>query len=306
MLKTKFKNKNHHFNDKMMKTIFLITTIISATILVVIIGFIAFKGMKPFLAYGQLNVPFFSFLLGNRWFSSPNIYGVGFIIINTVFITLLAMIIAAPVGILTALFIAKIAPRKISHLLATIIELLAAIPSIVFGVFGRGYITKIVDNLATIFGVQSMGGLSTLSTALVLALMILPTITILSVAAINAVDIEMEKGSLALGASQTQTHFKVTLVAAKSGIFSGIILGVGRALGEATAVSMVAGNKMNGPSFDIFDITRTLTSTMLSGLHETFGLDYDIRFSVGLILILTILLSNLLLNTLKKKIGDIV
>ena len=114
-----------------------------------------------------------------------------------------------------------------------------------------------------------------------------------------------ELGSLALGASRTQTNFKVVLSAAKSGIFAGLVLGLGRAFGEATAVSMVAGNAMTGPTWNLFDITRTLTSTMLSGLKETTGLDYDIRFSVGIILMIIVLLTNLAIQYIKRKIGGV-
>jgi phosphate transport system permease protein len=287
-----------------MKQMVLMATLFSAAIIVVIITFITYRGVKPFFFYGSENVPIGLFLTGTRWFIAPNLYGVGFILLNTLFITFLAIAFAAPIGILTALFIAKMAPKPLATALEVSIELLSAIPSIVFGVFGRGYITKLVDGLALLFGVQTMGGLSTLSTALVLALMILPTITTLSLVSIKRVHKDMEHGALALGASKTHTYFSITLVAAKSGIFTSIILGVGRALGEATAVSMVAGNRMDGPTFDLFGITRTLTSTMLSNLKETFGLDYDIRFSVGIILILTIFLTNLLLHQIKRKLGD--
>ena len=158
--------------------------------------------------------------------------------------------------------------------------------------------------LAGTFGMTTAGGNSLLAVILLLAIMIFPTITSMSITAISSVDRALEEGSLALGATKTQTNFKVVLIAAKSGIFAGAILGIGRAFGEATAVAMVAGNKMFGPTFDLFDITRTLTSTMLSGLKETTGLDYDIRFSVGLVLMVVILVSNFLLNLAKKKVGN--
>jgi phosphate transport system permease protein len=134
-------------------------------------------------------------------------------------------------------------------------------------------------------------------------MMILPTITLMSVTSINAVNRDIELGSMALGATDTYTFFKISLPAAKSGIFAGIILGVGRALGEATAVSMVAGNAGTGPNINLFDTTRTLTSSMLLGLKETTGLDYDIRFSIGIVLIMVILISNMALNYVKKKVG---
>ncbi|MGD9761896.1 MAG: PstC family ABC transporter permease, partial [Candidatus Izemoplasmatales bacterium] len=207
--------------------------------------------------------------------------------------------------VLTALFIAKIAPKKLSGILRTVIELLAAIPSIVYGLFGSGVILNFVYNLAKTFGVQSPGGNSVLATVLVLALMILPTITALSEVAIRSVRSDIEKGSLALGATKTQTNFKVVLTSAKSGIFTAAILGTGRALGEATAVYLVAGNARSGPSFGLFDTTATLTSTMLQGLKETIGIDYDIRFSVGIVLMIIILLTNTILNLVKKRIGRV-
>lgn len=163
----------------------------------------------------------------------------------------------------------------------------------------------LVSSLAANFGFVTAGGSSLLAVILLLAIMIFPTITALSITAIRSVDKEIELGSLALGATATQTHFKVVLTAAKSGIFAGAILGIGRAFGEATAVAMVAGNKMFGPTFHLFDTTRTLTTTMLAGLKETTGLDYDIRFSAGLVLMAVILLSNLILNLVKKKVGKL-
>lgn len=283
----------------------LIPTILSASFVILIIFFISERGVAPFLPsqYGDMSVDFIKFMTGKTWFVPPNVYGVFFIVINTLYVVFLAALLAVPVSILTALFIAKMTPKTVSGFFMIVIELLAAIPSIVFGVFGLGVITKVVKSIAAIFGMQTAGGISALSTIFVLAIMIMPTITLLSITAIKAVNKELENNSLALGASKMQTMFKVTLVSAKSGIFAGIILGIGRALGEATAVSMVAGNAGSGPSFDIFNTTRTLTSTMLLGLKETTGVDYDIRFSVGVILIILIIVTNLLLNVAKKKIG---
>ncbi|MDD3478336.1 MAG: ABC transporter permease subunit, partial [Candidatus Izemoplasmatales bacterium] len=215
----------------------------------------------------------------------------------------LGAFLAGPISVSTALFITRMTPKPISKFFQTVIELLASVPSIVFGVFGLGVITKGVTWFAELLGRQTAGGISTLSTVLVLTIMILPTITLLSMTAINAVNPDLEKNSLALGATKMQTMFQITLVSAKSGIFAGVILGIGRALGEATAVSMVAGNAGSGPSFDLFSTTRTLTSTMLLGLKETTGMDYDIRFSVGMVLIILIILTNLGLNWLKKKVG---
>jgi len=190
--------------------------------------------------------------------------------------------------------------------LTTVVELLAAIPSVVYGVFASGVITAIVKRIANLFNYTTFGGNSMLAAILLLAIMIYPTITSMAVVAIRAVPESHELGSLALGASRTQTNFKVVLSSAKSGIFAGLILGLGRAFGEATAVSMVAGNAFTGPTLNPFNLVRTLTTTMLQGLHETVGTDYDIRFSVGIVLMLVILFNNLAINALRRKIesGD--
>lgn len=300
------KNEKKLKKDKFMKFLFMLAALISSSAIAVIIIFISIKGISPFLPgyeYGQQDIV--SFLTGTLWRKDQGIYGVGFIIINTLISSFGALLISFPLSVLTALFIAKIAPKKIAEVMTTVVELLASIPSVVYGVFASGTITVMVSSIASSFGRTTAGGSSLLAVILLLAIMIFPTITSLSITAIKSVDRDVELGSLALGATKTQTNFKVVLTSAKSGIFAGAILGIGRAFGEATAVAMVAGNKMFGPTFDLFDITRTLTTTMLAGLKETTGLDYDIRFSAGLVLMAVILLSNLLLNLMKKKVGNI-
>ncbi|MCF7924882.1 MAG: phosphate ABC transporter permease subunit PstC [Candidatus Izimaplasma sp.] len=306
----KIKNKKE-LADILIRGLFLFTTILSASFIVIIIIFVAEEGIKPFISNndGLGRVNFLQFITGTTWLKGTafqsNLYSVGFIIVNTLYISFLALLLSMPIGVLTALFIAKIAPKKISAILRTVVELLASIPSIVYGLFGSGVILVFVYNLANLFGIQSKGGNSVLATVLVLSIMILPTITALSEVAIRSVGKEIEHGSLALGATKTQTNFKVVLTSAKSGIFSAAILGIGRALGEATAVSLVAGNARSGPTLDFFETTATLTSTMLQGLKETTGLDYDIRFSVGIILMVVILITNALLNLAKRKIGNV-
>lgn len=300
--------KRKTITDKVVRYLLLSFTVFCSLVILVIIGFIIYKGLSPFIKTYEVDgvevkVNFWKFITGTTYFTYPNNYGALYIIINTIYVTLLALLIAVPISILTALFISKIAPKKIGKVLNAIIELLASIPSVIYGVFGAGIITIIVKNLASLFNYQSAGGLSTLASSLVLAMMIIPTITMVSVTSINAVKKDVILGSLALGASPIETNFKVVLVSAKHGIFSGIILGVGRALGEATAVSMVCGNKGSGPSFNIFDTTKTLTSAMLQNIHESSGLDYDIRFSIGLLLIIIIIVTNLLLNFINKKVG---
>lgn len=297
--------KRNKQTDKVFSLVFKAMAILSASFIVLIILFVFAKGISPFLpgyTYGQQNL--FAFLTGSVYRQDQALYGVGFIVINTLIASFLALLISFPLSVLTALFIVKIAPKSLSAIMQSVIELLASVPSVVYGVFAAGVITQLVDQIATYFGYVTFGGSSLLAVILLLAIMIFPTLTSMSITAIKAVSSDLEQASLALGATQTQTNFKVVLIAAKSGIFAGAILGLGRAFGEATAVAMVAGNKLFGPTFNLFDITRTLTSTMLVGLKETTGLDYDIRFSVGLVLIVVIFASNAILNAVKKRIGN--
>ncbi len=286
--------------------LFFIAFLASVSILFVIV-FIFIKGIKPFVSEYEIQgekyrVNFFSFLFGNTWLKGNADYSIGFIIVNTIYISLLTMLLTAPISIFTALVIVRMTPKPISATLNTIIEILASIPSVIYGMFGLGLVTGWAKNLSDLFHYQSAGGLSTFTVVLVLTMMSVPTVTMLSITSLKAVNSNLEKGSLALGASRSETNFKVILPAAKSGIFSGLILGLSRALGEATAVSMVAGNRLSGPSFNIFSTTRTLTSTMLSGISEASGLNYDIRFSVGIMLIFIIIFFNLLLRFFKKRL----
>lgn len=298
------RRKKRH--DRIARTVFATAGLIAAAMIVLIFFFVASRGVKVFLPLYEGGVQRLgAFLTGLRWRQDQAVYGVGFIMINTLITALGASLLAFPTSVLSALLITKIAPKRVSAVLTTIVELLAAIPSVVFGVFASGKITALVDGLAQRFGLTTFAGNSMLAVIILLAMMIYPTITSLAIVAIRSVPKSLEDGSLALGASKTQTNFKVVLSAAKSGIFAGLVLGLGRAFGEATAVSMVAGNAFTGPTWNPFMITRTLTSTMLSGLKETTGLDYDIRFSVGIVLMLVILASNALIHAMKRRIGGV-
>jgi len=318
-----YKENSKNINDKFLKYFLLIMTVLGSSIIVVILAIIFTDGIKPFLPtyqYGQVN--FKDFITGTRWIPGSQIFGVGYMIINTLYITFLAIVIIVPISILTALFISKIAPKNIAELMRTVIEILSSIPSVIFGLFGAVVIVKWSAELTGFYNhsllilskisfgllnfqpTHTVAGLSTLSAVLVLSMMIFPTITAIAETSIRAVPHSLEEASLALGASKVQTHFKVVLTSAKSGIFAGIILGVGRALGEATAVSLVAGNLSMGPTLNIFQPTQTLTSAMLLGIHESEGIGYDIRFSVALVLMVLILIVNVILNVVKKKVGS--
>lgn len=308
---TKKKWQKNALVDQSVKGILQVLAILSASFIFVIAGVILVKGITPFITNngGLGAVPLIPFLTGNTWLIGPtfqsNLYSVGFIIIQTIYVVFLSLMISFPVGALTALFIAKIAPKKLAELLRTVVEMLASIPSIIYGLFGAGVILQIVYDFSSLFGYQSKGGNSVLSAIIILALMTVPTITTVSEVAIRSVDKTLIHGSLALGASPTQTNFKVVLAAAKSGIFTSAILGVGRALGEATAISLVSGGRRSGLSFQLLDTTSTLTTTMLEGMKESAGLDYDIRFSVGIVLMIVILLTNFTLNFIKRKVGNV-
>ena len=289
-----------------MRAVFACCGLIAALMIVLIFYFVAQRGIQVFLpSYGEQRQSLWSFLTGMTWRQDQGVYGVAFVVINTLTTAIGAALIAFPLAVLTALYIVKLAPRQLRVVFTTIVELLAAIPSIVYGVFAAGSITHLVDRLAGVFGQITAGGVSQLTVILLLAIMIFPTICALSIVAIASVDRQLELGSLALGATPMQTNMKVVLSAARSGIVAGLVLGLGRAFGEATAVTMVAGNAMVGPTIGPFDPTRTLTSTMLAGLKETTGLDYDIRFSAGIVLMIIIVGTNLLIHLVRRRIGGI-
>ena len=297
--------------DRLFKYLLMTMTTIGSLLIIFIVVLIFINGIRPFLPnsiYGRIS--FWKFITGLRWTPGSRLYGVGYMIINTLYITFLSVLFVVPLSVLTALFIAKIAPKRLAELMRTVIEILASIPSVIFGMFGAAIVVQWINGMAHGLNqvlpgtpIYSVAGLSTLSAVLVLSMMIFPTITSIAETAIRAVPNTLEEASLALGATVTQTNFKVVLTSAKSCIFAGVILGVGRALGEATAVSLVAGNLSVGPTFSLFAPTQTLTSAMLLGIHESEGINYDIRFSIALVLIVLILVVNWLLNVVKAKVG---
>jgi phosphate transport system permease protein len=297
--------------DTIISGLLMILAMVASSFIVIIASFIAIRGILPFITnndgLGSVNV--LQFLTDTVWLRGETFlstaYGAGFVIINTLYIAFLTVLLSFPIGVLTALFIAKVAPRPIAATMRTVIELLASIPSIVFGLVGVGLFLPVIYQIARSLGYSSGGGSSVLATVFVLSLMSIPTITAVAEVSIRQVDESLEQASLALGASPTQTRFKITLLAAKSGIFSGAILAVGRSLGEATAVALVSGNARSGPSFGLFETTATITSTLLQGLKETTGIDYDIRFSLGILLMIVILTTNFALNYIKRKVGNV-
>lgn len=287
--------------DNLVKFIFAFLAFLCSSVVIFIVSFVIVKGIQPFFVPdgAGLTQSFSAFFQNNRW-TYDGTGGMGYLALATIFTTLCSLIISAPTSIFTALFVVKICPKKLKEIIKSAIQILSSIPSVIFGLFGMGVINPIVKNFANVFGTQTFGGNSVLSGIVVLAFMSIPTITLVSITSIEAVDNNLYKASLALGASKEQTNYKIVLKASQSGIFAGIILGIGRALGEATAIQMVIGNGGSGLDFiNPFNIYSTLTTTMLAGIGEASGIGYDVRFSLGIVLMLIIVTTNILLNYLK-------
>ena len=237
----------------------------------------------------------FRFLFGTEWASTADPkYGILPFILSSVYGTLGATLIGVPVGLLTAVFLSKAAGPRVRTVVVTAIELLSGIPSVVFGLLGM---QVLVPAVAKAFGKAS--GACLLSTIVVLAIMILPSIVSVSVTALNAVPPEYEQGSLALGATDTETWFKISVPAAKSGIAAGIVLGIGRAIGEAMAVMMVAGNSPNMPD-SLFRSVTFLTTAIAKEMSYASGLQKQALFSIALVLFVFIMGINVVLNVILK------
>lgn len=233
------------------------------------------------------------FLLSATWDSKNGEYGIAALLLSSLSGTLGAILIGVPLGLLTAVFLSKLAPEALRGPVSTAVELLSGIPSVVYGLLGM---VLLVPAVASIFQIPS--GACLLSAILVLALMILPSIISVSVTALDAVPKEYEEGSLALGASDMETYFKVSIPAARSGITAGIVLGIGRAVGEAMAVMMVAGNVPNLPT--LFHSVSFLTTTIALEMNYASTETKGVLFSIGLVLFLFILVLNLVLNLVLK------
>ena len=252
------------------------------------------SGIPAIVEIGPIN-----FLFGTVWKSTAKepSFGILPFILTSVWGTLGAAIIGVPVGILTAVFLSKIAPRKLAAPVSAAVELLAGIPSVVYGLVGM---LVLVPAVAQAFDLAN--GASLLAAILVLSIMILPSIISVSVTALNAVPQEYEEASLALGATPTETYFKVSMPAAKSGIAAGVVLGIGRAIGEAMAVMMVAGNVANMPG--LFKSVTFLTTAVAKEMSYASGLQRQALFSIALVLFLFIMLINGVLNSVLKRGGD--
>ena len=288
------RNKNKYILEKVSKNIFFISSLIAVLSLLLIIGFVFYKGLTPFIFKGYSFIDFFT---GSDWLPGSDKFGIATMVVASIVATVGALIIGVPIGILTAVFIAEVAPKKVAKIISPAVELLAGIPSVLYGIFG---LAVIVPNIQNIFNLPK--GQSLLAVIIVLSMM-LPTIISVSETAIRAVPKAYKEGSLALGASKIETIFKVVLPAAKSGILAAIVLGIGRALGETMAVILVAGNSPVMPS-SLMDSVRPLTTNIALEMGYAFGTHQEMLFATGVVLFTFILILNLVLNKLSNKAGN--
>ncbi len=273
------------------RTLFTVCGFIAVGFVVIITVFLIISGVP---AIGEIGI--IDFLFGTRWASTaaePS-FGILPFILTSVYGTFGAILVGVPVGILCAVFAAKYANRKMASLTRGLVGLMSGIPSVVYGLIGM---IIVVPAVREIFGLPD--GANLFSAMIVLSIMILPSVISVSETALRAVPKEYEEASLALGATKTETVFKVTLPAAKSGILTAVVLGIGRAIGEAMAVMMVAGNVANMPG--IFQSVRFLTTAVASEMSYSSGLQRQALFSIALVLFAFIMLINLTLNLVVKR-----
>lgn len=285
--------KVKHVIERVMNTVFFICGMVSIAAVLLITIYMVIAGLPAILEIGPID-----FLFGQVWQSTsadPQ-FGILPFIMTSVWGTLGAVVIGVPIGLCTAIFLSKLAPPKLAAIVHPAVELLAGIPSVVYGLIGMMVLVPGVMNL---FDLKS--GSTLLTAILVLAVMILPSIISVSETALRAVPPEYEEASLGLGATWIETVCKVSVPAAKSGIAAGVVLGVGRAIGEAMAVMMVAGNVANMPG--LFKSVRFLTTAVASEMSYAAdgSLQKQALFSIGLILFIFIMLINLLLGRILKK-----
>lgn len=277
------------YKEKTMEVVFLLAACVSILAVALICVFLFANGVPAMKEIG-----FADFLLGREWRPGNDIYGIFPMIIGSIYVTAGAIIIGVPIGLLTAVFLAKYCPAGMYKVVKPGVELLAGIPSVVYGFFGMVVIVPFIRNN---FGGS---GSSILAASILLGMMILPTIISQSEASIRAVPESYYEGSLALGATHERSVFCAILPAAKSGILAGVILGVGRAIGETMAVIMVAGNQARMPE-GIFQGIRTMTANIVIEMGYAEGLHREALIATGVVLFVFILLINLAFSVVKMR-----
>ena len=278
-----------NFSESFMKFVFFVAACVSIFSVALICLFLFANGIP---ATGEIGV--FKFLLGTSWKPSNGLYGIFPMIIGSIYVTAGAIIVGVPVGILCAIFMARFCPEKLYKFLKPAVELLAGIPSIVYGFFGLVVIVPVVQDL---FGTSGKG---ILTASLLLGIMILPTIISVSESSIRAVPESYYEGALALGDTHEMSVMRAVVPAAKSGILAGIILGVGRAIGETMAVIIVAGNQAIIPD-SILSGVRTMTANIVMEMGYATDLHRQALIATGVVLFVFILIINMSFSLLKRR-----
>ena len=275
--------------EKGMEIVFLIAACVSILSVALICIFLFMNGIPAIKEIG-----FFNFVGGKIWKPGNNIFGILPMILSSIYVTAGALVIGVPIGILTAVFLARFCPKKIYKIVKPGVDLLAGIPSVVYGFFG---LCVLVPWVRSTFGGN---GNSILTASVLLGIMILPSIIGVSESAIRAVPNKYYEGALALGATHERSVFLTVVPAAKSGILAGVILGVGRAIGETMAVIMVAGNQARMPK-GVLKGVRTLTANIVIEMGYAADLHREALIATGVVLFVFILLINLLFSALKRR-----
>ena len=278
-----------NISEKVMRIIFMLSATVSILAVIVICYFLAGQGLPAMVEIGVSD-----FLTGTLWKPLEGHFGIFPMIVGSIYVTAGAIILGVPVGLLCAIFMAKFCPRRLYSVLKPAVDLLAGIPSIVYGFFALMVIVPVVQELT------GTSGKGILTASIMLAIMILPTIVSVSEASIRAVPESYYEGSLALGATHERSVFFATVPAAKSGIMAGVILGVGRAIGETMAVSMVAGNQPILPD-SILSGVRTMTANVIIEMGYAEGLHREALIATAVVLFVFILIINISFSLLKRR-----
>ena len=284
-----------NLRENVMHGVFFICALASILAVALICVFLFANGVPAMKEIGFLN-----FLTGTTWRPGNDIYGILPMIVGSLYITAGAIIVGVPIGLLTAIFMAFYCPKRIYGILKPCTELLAGIPSIVYGFFGMVVIAPVVLDVATFFGADISSGATILSASILLGIMILPTIIGVSESALRAVPNSYYEGAVAMGATHERAVFSVMLPAAKSGVLAGIVLGIGRAIGETMAVIMVAGNQPRLTA-NLLEGIRTMTANIVIEMGYATGLHREALIATGVVLFVFILLINLCFSVLKRR-----
>ena len=285
--------KSKNIAEKAMEILFFICACVSVLCVALICIFLFANGVPAMAKIG-----FGKFLLGRTWQAGNGLFGIFPMIIGSIYVTAGAIIVGVPIGILAAVFLARFCPKPLYRIMKPGVELLAGIPSVVYGFFGLMIIVPWVrDTFRPYYGGN---GLSLFSAALLLGIMILPTIISISESAIRSVPDKYYQGALALGATHERSVFRTVVPAAKSGIMAGIVLGIGRAFGETMAVIMIAGNQAWIPD-NMFQGIRTLTANIVMEMGYAQDLHREALIATGVVLFVFILIINTLFSILKRR-----